>query len=733
MLERGREREELAQRVPPQVVLAEQLLHVLGRRTAGARLEQAAAGEQGHDREHLGRRADLEDREEVGQVVAQHVAGDRDGVLALAETRERVPRRLVGRQDHDRHVTRVERREGLVHLADQLRVVGAVDVEPEHGRHAGRTGPGDGEAHPVHDRDVLGLRGAPDIALLDVVLDEHRAVRVEHLDDAVRRDLEGLVVAAVLLGGLSHEADVGHRADRRGVERSVRDDVLDDRLVDTGVRRVGDHRDGVLLLAVLAPQLAAVADERGHGGVDDDVRGDVQVRDALVAVDVRQARAVLEVLGDARRDGVAVGDLAEPGQDRAETVVSVEARLSELGTVGVEDVGEERAHDVAEDDGVADLHHRGLEVHRVQDVLGLRLRDRVGEERVERLRGEERRVDDLARQHLEAVLQHRDGAVGGGMADREHVVVGGDPALLVALEVVVAHRGDARLRARRERLVAVRVLLRVVLHGERRAAVAVALAQHGVDRGALDAVVARADVLLLDGRRVVGVVGDVVALRLELGDRGLQLRDGCRDVRQLDDVRLGERREPAELGERVADLLLGGEALRERGEDAAGERDVAGVDLDPRLPGEGLHDREEGGGGQGRCFVGVGVDDGGLRHVGSSSIERRGIAFHPTAQRESISMSRYFPAAAVGGMPRRAAPRSLRPRPSPSRAARASRRRAAGVPPGLRRPARGAPLRCSRLHDSRAANRPAPPPRRAVIFPTNGRCPHPQRPDNLWS
>jgi hypothetical protein len=125
-----------------------------------------------------------------------------------------------------------------------------------------------------------------------VVLDEHGAGGVEHLDDAVGRDLEGLVVAAVLLGRLRHEADVRHRADRRRVERTVRDDVVDHGLVDAGVRRVGDDRDGVVLGAVLAPELAAVAHERGHRGIDDDVGGHVQVRDALVAVDVAEAGPV---------------------------------------------------------------------------------------------------------------------------------------------------------------------------------------------------------------------------------------------------------------------------------------------------------------------------------------------------------------------------------------------------------------------------------------------------------
>ncbi len=169
------------------------------------------------------------------------------------------------------------------------------------------------------------------------------------------------------------------------------------------------------------------------------------------------------------------------------------------------------------------------------------------------------------------------------MLDGEHVVVAEHDRLLVRAEVVVAEGRDAGLRTLGERLVAVGVLLGVVLHRERGAAVAVALAQHGVHGGALDAVVARAHVLVFDARRLIGVVGDVVALRLELRDRGLQLRDGCRDVRQLDDVRLGQRGETAELGQRVADLLLGRQALREGREDAAGERDVAGFDVDTRL------------------------------------------------------------------------------------------------------------------------------------------------------
>ena len=89
VLEAHGQGEELAEAVPAQVVLLQQLLDVLGGRAAGTGLEQAAAVDQRDDRQHLGAGAELHDREQVGQVVAQHVAGDRDGVLAPADALER--------------------------------------------------------------------------------------------------------------------------------------------------------------------------------------------------------------------------------------------------------------------------------------------------------------------------------------------------------------------------------------------------------------------------------------------------------------------------------------------------------------------------------------------------------------------------------------------------------------------------------------------------------------------
>ena len=136
------EGQELTEAVPAQVVLLDQLLDVLGRRAAGSGLEQAAAVDQRHDGEHLGRRAEFEDREQVGQVVTQHVAGDRDGVLAPADPLQREGDGLDRSLDLDVQAVGVVLGQVLLDLGDQVGVVGATS-SPARTRSANRSpGPG---------------------------------------------------------------------------------------------------------------------------------------------------------------------------------------------------------------------------------------------------------------------------------------------------------------------------------------------------------------------------------------------------------------------------------------------------------------------------------------------------------------------------------------------------------------------------------------------------------------
>ena len=211
---------------------------------------------------------------------------------------------------------------------------------------------------------------------------------------------------AVLLRGARHETHVRHGAHRARVERAVLAAVVDDRLVHARVAAVGNHGECVAELAARVVHLAAGADERRHRRVDDDVARDVQVRDALVGVDVGESGAGgvggLNVGFDRR--ALIGGQRLDLLRQVTETVVQVHAELRERSGVLFEQIFEEHAHRVAEDDGVGDLHHRRLEVQGEKDPLALRARDLLFVERDERALSEHGAVEHLSRLRAGASL-----------------------------------------------------------------------------------------------------------------------------------------------------------------------------------------------------------------------------------------------------------------------------------------------------------------------------------------
>ena len=174
------------------------------------------------------------------------------------------------------------------------------------------------------------------------------------------------------------------------------------------------------------------------------------------------------------------------------------------------------------------------------------------------------------------------------------------------------HVRDVRARSHAPLAHAVRVLLGVVLDGERCAAIRVAFAQDRVHGRAKTLRVALLNCLLFVGLRVFRIVRNLVALRLEFLDGALELEHRSADVRQLDDVRVRVLSQAAELGEVIRHALFFGQEFGEFAEDTARDRDVARLDSNARRCGERADDREEGAGGQKRSFVGQGVDDAGL-------------------------------------------------------------------------------------------------------------------------
>mmetsp|Transcript_9942 Transcript_9942/g.41730 ORF Transcript_9942/g.41730 Transcript_9942/m.41730 type:complete len:581 (+) Transcript_9942:2473-4215(+) len=580
------------------MALLRELLHVLRRGAAGARLEQPATREQGHDGEHLCGRAQLDDREQVGEVIAEHVAGDAHGILPGARAGHGVLDRRDGGHDvHQLLAVRERRRERLgvvrgevaANLLCQRRVVLARGVQPKHRRRLREARAGHGELHPVAHGGFLGLAHAPQVASLDFVLEDgdfrlDALGRVkEGLHDAIRGRAEGFVVAPVLLRLARHQPDVSDAAHGGHVERAVLLAVVDARLVHARVRAVGDQALDVLQRAVRVPHLPALADHRRHGRVDDHVRGDVEVGDPAIRVHHRDARAVgPRVAGVDVRENLRaqrrVGDFAHRLQDRAQAVLGVGAGGGERSFVPLERVAEVHRHDASEEHGVAHLHHGRLEVQRDHQVVRSRVSELALDERVEVREGHARGVHRLQRLHGNLLLERRRrSAARGVQLDAQKTRGAHHGGLLRAVEVPGGHGRDSRLGVGRPSAHLVRVRARVRLDGRSDAAVRVAFAQHRVHRRPQHLGVPRLGLLFLDRKRVRIALGErrhVEALGVELRDDRLELRHRRRDVGKFHDVRAGRLGDVAERRQRIRPPLRRREPVRERGEHAAGEGDV---------------------------------------------------------------------------------------------------------------------------------------------------------------
>jgi len=138
----------------------------------------------------------------------------------------------------------------------------------------------------------------------------------------------------------------------------------------------------------------------------------------------------------------------------------------------------------------------------------------------------------------------------------------------------------------------VRVFLGELLHRHRRPPIRIALAQHRVHRRAQDHGETGLQGALLVGGRFFGIVGYVVTLALQLRDGILQLRDRGADVGQLDDVGVRGPGQFAQAAQLVGDLLILTQIVGKVGDNAPGEGDVRGLDLDARALEKGLYYRE---------------------------------------------------------------------------------------------------------------------------------------------
>ncbi len=579
--------------------------------TARAGLKQAAAIQERNDGEHLGAGAKLEDREKVGQVVTQNVAGNGDGVKTLADPFERVTHCLHRSHDLDGQAFNIMIFDVLNNLTDQFGIMGAVAVEPEDSRGTCCAGAADRQFDPVLDRQVLDTVEAPDVTGLNFVAGKQGTVGSNDLYHTVGGDFEGGRVGAVLLGLLGHEANVGHRAHGSRIQSTVLLAVLKNFFVHGSVAAVRNHGVGVLQFAFGVPHLAGITNHDRHGGVDDDVVGNVQVCNTLIGIDHGQSRTLGVNSFDVCFN---LGFLVSRQHfnffvEITKTHVRVNTGLFEGSSMLLEYIGVENLDGVAKHDRVGNLHHGGFQMKRQELSLFLGNFNLLGVESAQGLLANKRRGYDLTRLALELVFQHLDAAVLAGKFNFELAAFTGSNRLLVGVKITTGHVGNFGDAVGTVGAKLVGIFLGEILDRDWRAAVRVALTQNRIDSAAEHLGVFFGNRLLFVILRDFRVVGDLVPFGLQLGNSLFQLWHRSTDVRELDDIRLRSQGELAQLGQEVRDLLLRGQVFGKICDNTTGNGDVSGLNFNSGAFGECLHDRKQGVGCQCGSFIDFSPDN----------------------------------------------------------------------------------------------------------------------------
>ena len=138
------------------------------------------------------------------------------------------------------------------------------------------------------------------------------------------------------------------------------------------------------------------------------------------------------------------------------------------------------------------------------------------------------------------------------------------------------------------------MLLRVFLDRSGHTPIGIALSQHGIDRATEDFGIPGLDRFFGIALWLLRIIGYGKSLRLQLLDRGRELRNGCADIGQLDNVGFRSRRQFAEFSKGVCVFLFRFQIIRKCCKDSSGQGDIARFYRDPCGLGKCLDDRQQG-------------------------------------------------------------------------------------------------------------------------------------------
>ena len=279
-------------------------------------------------------------------------------------------------------------------------------------------------------------------------------------------------------------------------------------------------------------------------------------------------------------------------------VIDIDAQFLEQLGVLLESILVVNPDAVAEDDRVRNLHHRCLDVQREHHAGFAGIFQLGFIEFTKRFLAHIHAVDDLAFEQRELRLENQGLAALGEQFHLDITCLVQRQRLFAVIEVTVRHVGNVSAGGHAPFAHRMRVLAGVALDGQRCTAVGVAFAQHRIDRTAQTLRVARLDCLLFVRLRVFRKIRNIEAALLQFLDRCRQLRQGSADVRQLDNIGIGQQGQASKFAEGIRHFLLVSQHIREFSKNTGRNRDIGLLDLDTGRRSEGSNDGQKSTGSQ---------------------------------------------------------------------------------------------------------------------------------------
>lgn len=166
-------------------------------------------------------------------------------------------------------------------------VMSTLGIEPENGGTSSGLGTGDSKLNPVLDGGISGHAHSPDVTFFDVVTQvtqNFAVVFVNNFHSSVSGHLKSFAVRSILLSFLGHKTNVRHVTHGLHIKLSVFFALVEDSLVNSSVATIGNASRGLLTGIVLVPGGTTITDDAWHTGINNDVRRDMEVSDAVVGV-----------------------------------------------------------------------------------------------------------------------------------------------------------------------------------------------------------------------------------------------------------------------------------------------------------------------------------------------------------------------------------------------------------------------------------------------------------------